>query len=101
MGTEKMVVVVEVETAPKYLTAQQARVLADAERKNETESIFANLMPRLEERAKGGWYSGSFRVEGNFFTSSTDTVCKRLESLGYTAKCSGRYNSYSEFEIGW
>ena len=101
MGTEKMVVVVEVETTTKHLTAQQARALADVERKNETDSIFTNLMPRIEERAKGGWYSGSFRVEGNFFTSSIDTVCKRLESLGYTAKCSGRYNFYSEFEIGW
>lgn len=101
MGTEKMVVVVEVETAPKYLTAQQARALADAERRNEAESIFANLMPRIEERAKGGWYSGSFRVDGNFFGSSTEVVCKRLESLGYTAKSPSRYNSYSEFEIGW
>ena len=101
MGTEKMVVVVEVETTAKHLTAQQARALADAERENEAESIFANLMPRIEERAMGGWYSSSFRVDGNFFGSSVEVVCKRLETLGYTAKCSDRYVSYSEFEIGW
>ena len=101
MGTEKMVVVVEVETTSGSLTAQQARALATAKRTSETEKMFENLMPRIEAKARNGCYSGKFRVEGDFYISASDEVCKRLVSLGYVAKRTGSYTTYTDFEISW
>lgn len=87
MGTEKMsVVVVEVETTSDYMSAKQARAIAEAKRQADGRKIFESIVEAIPDYAKAGDMKHSFRIDGDFTISAEQTAVVLLEQLGYTVK---------------
>ena len=99
MGTEKMVVVVEVETTSEYLTAKQAKAIAMAKRQEEVEQIFPGLMNYVRQNAEAGWMKAIYKIKISY-PESRSQICEQLKRLGYKADweyCGG----YTQFNIEW
>ena len=88
MGTEKMVVVVEVETAytPVCITAKEARAMADQKLHADGQRIFKTIIEQIPEYAKQGNLRHDFRIDGRFAPYSEQTAVVLLEQLGYRVK---------------
>ena len=88
MGTEKMVVVVEVETTSEsaYMSAQQARTIAEAKCQADGRKIFESIIEAIPGYAKTGDMKHSFRIDGDFTISAEQTAVVLLEQLGYKVK---------------
>ena len=99
MGTEKMVVVVEVETTSEYLTAKQAKALAMAKRREEMEQTLPGLINYIRQNAEAGWMKAIYKIKISY-PESRSQICEKLKQLGYKADweyCGG----YTQFNIEW
>lgn len=99
--SEKVVVVVEVETVSEpLLTAAQARKLAVAERRKEADKVFSAILEYIRQHAEGGNLSCLYKCTCHFGADTRPEVSRRLESLGY--KVDDSYSSgYSMWSITW
>ena len=99
MGTEKMVVVVEVETVsePTHMSAKEARAIAEQKHKTDGHAIFNSIINEIPEYAKKGDVEHSFRIDGTFSGFAEQTAVVLLEQLGYRIKV----NHYSNPTIRW
>lgn len=101
MGTEKVVVFVEVESStPAYMSAQEARAVAEQKLKADAQSIFENLVSRIPEYARKGEMRHNFRIDGYYATFSEQTAVVLLEQLGYKVKTSSGAG-YCWYDISW
>ena len=100
MGTEKMVVVVEVETTPSLMTAKEARSLAMAERSKEVDKVLPKVLDHIRKMAEGGNLTCYFKYATSYGGDTRPAVAKRLEALGYKVSASFA-GGYSEWCISW
>lgn len=92
MNTEKTtIVVVEVETAPGWLTAEEARAITDARRRADVEKFFPLVIKDIRSRAEAGGCTAFFEVKRFDFTATADEIAKRLKDLGYAVSVTHSY----------
>ena len=104
MGTEKMVVVVEVETAsePAYISAKEARTIAEAKRQADGRKIFESIIEAIPGYAKAGDMKHSFRIDGDFTISTEQTAVVLLEQLGYKVKITRTSTrTFNWYDVQW
>lgn len=104
MGTEKMVVVVEVETTsePAHMNAKEARAIADKKLRAIGKSIFETIIEKIPKYASEGKLKHDFRIEGQFSITSEQTAVVLLEQLGYKVKIVRTGSSIVNwYEVQW